>query len=221
MTGKLLTMLLGDANLDLPLRWMDSHVTLPTHTFKMKLISPYGNAMSQLINIYIPLASIMAGALPLATGMSSYTSPFLCNMFVRGYQRITMGMITSLEITKGTSNLPFNKTWKPMAIDVTFTVTDFSKILALPVGQDLTSMANIIYDDNDPLNRYIQALCGRDLYTTTFTLPKFKLRLTRIIDSISVYSKPAYKGMVLGDTLRWVGYLSPFHVELPQYSNTY
>jgi len=221
MTGKLLTLLLGEANLNLPLRWMDSSVSLPTHTFKMKLVSPYGNPVSQLINIYIPLAAIMAGSLPLATGMSSYTSPFLCSMHVRGYQTINMGMITSLEITKGTTNLPFNKGWKPLGVEVTFTVTDFNKILTLPVGQDLTSMMNVIYDDNNPLNRYIQSLCGRDFRTSTFLVPKLKLRLSRIVDSISVMIKPDYLGMKLGDTLRVIGMLIPFHSEMGDYSSVY
>ena len=216
--GKVLTLLLGDANLSLPKRWMDSNISLPTHSFKMKLISPYGNPMSQLINIYVPLASIMAGALPLATGMSSYTSPFLTSIFVRGYQNIPMGMITSLEITKGTSNLPFNQTWKPMAVDVTFTVTDFSQILALPVGHDMFSMANVIYDDNNPLNRYVQALCGRDFYSTTFLLPKLKMRLSRIVDNVTVMVKPETLGMQIGDTLRPIGRLLPWHTELGQYT---
>ena len=217
--GKILTLLLGEANLALPKRWMDSSISVPTHTFKMKLVSPYGNPMSQLINIYIPLATIMAGALPLATGMSSYTSPFLCNMFVRGYQFIPMGMITSLEITKGTSNLPFNQSWKPMAVDVSFTVTDFSQVLALPVGQDLTSMANVIYDNNNPLNRYIQALCGRDFHTTTFVVPKLKMRVNRLIDNIDVMLKPETAGMEIGGLLRPLGRLSPFHQEAGEYYN--
>ena len=221
MTGKLLTLLLGEGNLNLPLRWTDSSISLPTHTFKMKLVSPYGNPMSQLINIYIPLAAIMAGSLPLATGMSSYTSPFLCNLYVRGYQRINLGMITSLEISKGTTNLPFNKSWKPLGIDVTFTVTDFNKILALPVGQDLTSMMNIIYDDNNPLNRYIQSLCGRDLKTTTFLIPNLKLRLSRIVDSITVMSKPEYLGMKIGDILRPLGKIIPYHSEIGNYNTIY
>ena len=216
--GKVLTLLLGDANLALPKRWMDSSVSLPTHSFKMKLISPYGNPMSQLINIYIPLASIMAGALPLATGMSSYTSPFLTSMFVRGYQNIPMGMITSLEISKGTSNLPFNQTWKPMAVDVSFTVTDFSQVLALPVGHDMFSMANVIYDNNNPLNRYIQALCGRDFYSTTFLVPKLKMRVSRIVDNISMMMKPEALGMRVGDVLRPIGRLAPWHVETGEYT---
>ena len=221
MTGKILTMLLGEANLNLPLRWMDSSISLPTHTFKMKLVSPYGNPMSQLINIYIPLASIMAGSLPLATGMSSYTSPFLCRMFVRGYQKINLGMITSLEINKGTTNLPYNKAWKPLGIDVSFTVTDFSKIMALPVGQDLTSMSNIIYDDNNPLNRFIQSLCGRDLKTSTFLVPKMNLRLSRVVDNITLMTKPDYLGMKVGDTLRWLGKMVPNHTELGGYNTLY
>jgi hypothetical protein len=195
--------------------YLDSSISLPTHTFKMKLVSPYGNPVSQLINIYIPLASIMAGSLPLATGMSSYTSPFLCRMFVRGYQHINMGMITSLDIAKGTTNLPYNRSWKPLGVEVSFTVTDFSKIFALPVGHDLTSMSNIIYDDNAPLNRYIQALCGRDFHTTTYMVPKLKLRLSRAVSNVTQFLKPDYLGMQVGDTFRWVGRLTSFaHTEI-------
>jgi len=221
IAGKVLTMLTGGANITLPLRWEDSSISLPNHTFRMKLISPYGNPISQLINIYIPLASIMAGALPLATGMSSYTSPFLCSLYVRGYQSIPMGMITSLSITKGTSNLAFNKAMKPLAVDVEFTVTDFSPVIALPVGHDLISSANVIMDDDNPLNRFIQSLCGRDLHTTTYVWPQAKIRLSRLFAEASVITKPSYWGMRLGEVFMNVNGLIPNATKFVDYSEQY
>ena len=193
--------LMGDMNIEFPKRWDDSSAVFPTMTYRMKLVSPYGNPISQLQNIYIPLAAIMAGALPRATGPSSYTSPFLCSMFLRGYQYITLGMITSLTITRGTSNLPFNKQRRPLAIDVSFTVTDFSKILAMPTQSSILSPVNIMYADDAPLNRYIAALCGRNAFTTLNFLPRLKLKLSRFVDSAQALLDPYHLGMRAGDVV--------------------
>jgi len=153
-----------------------------------------------LQNIYIPLAAILAGALPRAAGPSAYTAPFLCSMFLRGYQHINLGMITSLTITRGTANLPFNRQRRPLAIDVTFTVTDFSKIIAVPTQTDITSPTNIMFADDAPLNRYIAAMCGRNAFTALNFLPKMKIKLSRMVDQGSELLSPAYWGVRIGDT---------------------
>ena len=191
--------LMGDMNIEFPKRWDDSSAVFPTMTYRIKLVSPYGNPISQLQNIYIPLAAIMAGALPRAAGPSSYTSPFLCSMFLRGYQYITLGMITSLTITRGTANLPFNKQRRPLAIDVSFTVTDFSKILNVPTQSSMLSPANVMYADDAPLNRYIAAMCGRNAFTTLNFLPRLKLKLSRFVDSAQAMIDPNHLGMRSGD----------------------
>ena len=199
--SNVISALMGDMNIEFPKRWDDSSAVFPSMTYRIKLVSPYGNPISQLQNIYIPLAAIMAGALPRAAGPSSYTSPFLCSMFLRGYQYITLGMITSLTITRGTSNLPFNKQRRPLAIDVSFTVTDFSKILSMPTQSSVLSPANILYADDAPLNRYIAALCGRNAFTTLNFLPRLKLKLSRFVDSAQSLLDPYHLGMRAGDVV--------------------
>ena len=199
--SNVISALMGDMNIEFPKRWDDSSAVFPSMTYRIKLVSPYGNPISQLQNIYIPLAAIMAGALPRAAGPSSYTSPFLCSMFLRGYQYITLGMITSLTITRGTSNLPFNKQRRPLAIDVSFTVTDFSKILSMPTQSSILSPANILYADDAPLNRYIAALCGRNAFTTLNFLPRLKLKLSRFVDSTQSLLDPYHLGMRAGDVV--------------------
>ena len=197
--SNVVTSLMGDMNIEFPKRWDDSSAVFPTLTYRIRLTSPYGNPISQLQNIYIPLAALMAGALPRAAGPSAYTSPFLCSMFLRGYQYITLGMITSLTITRGTSNLAFNKQRRPLAIDVSFTVTDFSKILSMPTQSSVLSGANIMYVDDAPLNRYIAAMCGRDAYTTLNFLPRLKLKLSRWVDSVEALIDPYHLAMRAGD----------------------
>ena len=199
--SNVISALMGDMNIEFPKRWDDSSAVFPTMTYRIKLISPYGNPISQLQNIYIPLAALLAGALPRAAGPSSYTSPYLCSMFLRGYQYITLGMITSLTVTRGTSNLAFSKQRRPLAIDVSFTVTDFSKILSVPTQSSILSPTNIMYADDAPLNRYIAAMCGRNAFTTLNFLPRLKLKLSRFVDSAQALMDPYHLGMRAGDVM--------------------
>lgn len=195
------TVLEGGGNIGMMKRWEDSSVTFPTMTLKTKFISPYNNPISLLTNIYIPFFALLAGALPKATGTNSYTSPYLCSMFMRGHQYIKTGMITSLTVTRGTSNLSFNKQMRPLAIDVSFTVTDFSKIMAAPTPQGIFDGSNTAFNDENSLNQYVAALCGRDLYTTMNTWPKMKLKLSRLDASVEHTFSAANMGMRIGNTM--------------------
>ncbi len=129
----------GSAFVDIPKHWQSATAQLSRSTYTMNLVSPYGNPISQLINLYVPLAMILAGALPLATGQQSYTSPFICEMYDRGRCQIRLGMIDQLSVTRGTSNMPFDDTGNPMAIDITFSVLDLSNLIYLPISQGMTS----------------------------------------------------------------------------------
>jgi hypothetical protein len=129
----------GSALVDIPKHWQSASANLSRSTYTMNLVSPYGNPISQLINLYIPVAMLIAGALPLATGQQSYTSPFICELYDRGRCQIRLGMIDSLQITRGTSNLPFDEIGNAMAIDVSFTVLDLSNLVYLPISQGMTS----------------------------------------------------------------------------------
>ena len=191
--------LLAGATIGVQKKWTSSSVSFPSQTFKMSLVSPSAHPVAQLRNLYIPLACVMSGMLPLETGPRSSTSPFLCSMFVRGRQKINMGMITSLSITRGTSNLPFNKQRKPLAIDITFSVTDFSELISAPMPSSLLDTSSVMYDDEAGLSRYIQALCGRDLYSSTHVFNKAKIKLSRIFETVDLITNPEYMGAKVGD----------------------
>ena len=188
-----LATLFGDAFIDVPKMWDDSSVSLPRLSYTMQLISPYGNTMSQLQNIYIPLAMILAGALPLATGKNSYTSPFICKAFLKGMHNVQLGMITDLSITRGTSNLAFNKQKRVLAIDVSFSITDFSQLMTAPIDNSMFGMGiNSGLDDNNVFGRYIATLASRDLLTDMYTLPKAKIRLSRLKFKIDQNLSPSF-----------------------------
>jgi hypothetical protein len=104
-------------------------------------VSPYGNPVSQIINLYIPLAMLLAGALPLAKGRQSYTPPFICEVYDRGRCQSPLAIIDSLSVTRGTGNLGFTNEGRALGIDVTFTVADLSSLVYLPISQGLSTAA--------------------------------------------------------------------------------
>ena len=179
---------LSGAFIDIPDRWESSSASLSNVTYSVRLVAPYGNPISQLQNIYIPLSCLLAGVLPLQTGRASHTSPYICNLFCKGVQNIELGIITELSIERGVSNLPFSKWKQPLAIDVSFTVTDLSGIITAPVDRGIfqailkgpTETIGQLTTESK-LDDYIGTLCARDLNNSRFLLPAFQRRMKKAL----------------------------------------
>lgn len=187
----------GACLVDIPKHWQSSTANLTRQTYSMTLSSPYGNPVSQLINIYVPLAMLLAGALPLATGKQSYTSPFLVELYDKGRQITRLGMIDSLSITRGTSNLGFNQEGHAMAIDVSFSVVDMSSILYMPVSEGFTfNPATGIFDEDTVFSDYMAVLSGMSLADNIYQSRKFKLNVARKLAQWRTYRSKAHIAMV-------------------------
>lgn len=133
-----LAVLAGGAFVDIPKHWQNSVADLPKATYTIKLHSPYNNPISQLINIYVPLAGLLAGALPLSTGPQSYTSPFLVEYYDKGRCQTRLGIIDSLSITRGTGNTGWTSDGHALGIDVSFTIIDMSSVLHMPISEGVS-----------------------------------------------------------------------------------
>lgn len=190
---------LGAGYVDIPKYWQSSTATLPRSNYTMTLISPYGNVISQVQNIYLPLCMLLAATLPLSTGKQSYTSPFLCQIFDRGRAQCRLGMIESLSITRGTSNLPFDLKGNALAIDVSFSVVDLSSIMHMPVSTGAIGESDMTLDEDNILMDYLAVLAGQDLYTQTYAFTKAKLNLAKRIASTQKLTSPAYWASFLHD----------------------
>lgn len=137
----------GSAFFDVPKVWQQSIASMPRSNYTVKLTSPYGNPISQLFNIYMPLAMLLAMALPKSTGKQSYTSPFLIEYYDQGRAQSRLGMIDSMSITRGTTSLGFNKDGHAMAVDVSFTIVDMSSVMHMPISMGLnpaTELYNLV-----------------------------------------------------------------------------
>lgn len=141
--------LAGSAFIDIPDTWQSSVANLPTSSYTITLRCPYGNKLARYMYLYVPLCMLLAGALPLATGPSSYTSPFLCELYSRYRSQCRLGMIDSMQITRGGGNLPFGVEDGPLQIDISFSVKDMSSILYMPIYPSvnpLTAVAGTLLD---------------------------------------------------------------------------
>ena len=188
--------LAGAAFVDIPQHWDNSAVNLPQMSYTMKLISPYGNAMSQMMDLYIPMAMLMAGALPISTGKQSYSSPFLLELYDQGRAQTRLGIIDSLTFVRGTSNLGFNRNKQFMSVDVSFSVKDLSSVMHMPLssGFSLNPLKGV-FDEDTVYSDYLHVLANATLGQNIYPMRKLRENLRVKAMSVRALTSPA----------RWMG----------------
>ena len=202
--------LAGSAFLDIPKTWQSSSADLPSTRYTMELRTPYGNHMSRFINLFVPLACLLAGALPLSTGKQSYTSPFLCQLWHRGHAQVRLGMIDSLSIQRGTGGLGWNINNECLAIDVSFSVVDLSTIMHAPIDTGFSILRpwrGLLQDQDDPFNDYLAILGNLSMADQIYTLRKAIRNLTRKANQVDAYFTQAHAASMMDEMwpTRWVG----------------
>lgn len=215
--------LAGNAFVDIPKTWSGSSAQLPRAEYTIKLRSPYGSRMSRLMNLYIPLSMLLAGALPLSTGKRSYTSPFICEAYCRGRHAIRLGMIDSMSITRGVGNMGWNADGDALGIDVTFSIVDMSTIMHLPIqtnfgvtdkilqaagdiagglgGQEAaTYLQKGTYDDDNAFTDYLAVLGGLSWQDLVYANRRWRLARYRQMQNWTSWKSPARVAMWAGST---------------------
>ena len=214
-----LAALAGAAFVDIPNTWQSSTAQLPRMNYSITLTSAYGNKISQLLNIYLPLSMLLAGVLPLSTGKQSYTSPFLLELYDRGRAQTKLGIIDSMSITRGVSNLAFDNSGNAMAIKVDFSVLDLSSIIHMPVTRGfglqnaaLSAVGGVVggaagaaagavlglsevFNDDTAFTDYMAVLGSLSLNEQIYTFDRLKLALTRQMVSMETWASKANMAM--------------------------
>lgn len=180
MANPLLALAYG-VNVTMPKVWESSSSRLPSSSYKIRLISPYNNAYSQLFNLYMPLSMVLAASLPRSTGTSSYVSPFFCETFDKGRNNIQLGMIRNCNVTRGTSNMAFSRAGHPNAIDIDMEVESLDEVASVEVSSNgvITRFANAIPEAivaDTPFIGYMNTVAAVDVYVLAFRIPKFRLK---------------------------------------------
>lgn len=181
----------GNAFADIPKHWMQSTSNLPRMNYRIRLVSPYGNRYSRFVNLWLPLSMILAGALPLSAGAHSYTSPFLCQLFDRGRAQTRLGMIDSISVTRGMSNLAFNKIGEPMSIEISFSVVELTNILHMPIAKAFNPLKDAslstIFDNESLYHDYIATLSSLSLQEQIYVGERIKIGITKYLKNLDTW----------------------------------
>lgn len=187
--------LAGSAFADIPLQVAESSASFPTSSYTIELRAPYGHVLSRFMNLHVPLACLLAGALPVSTGKQSYTTPLLCSLYCKGKNQIRLGVIDSLSVTRGAGNMGFNNQGECLGIDISFSVKDLSNVLHVPIdaGFDpLRPWKGMLFDDDSTFKDYMAVLSNLSLADQTYPVRKMILNLTRKRQAVDTFFSKAH-----------------------------
>ena len=148
------------ASIDIPERYAGSDFS-KSHSLKFSLRAPNGDNVSIYQSIIVPLAMLMAAAMPRAAGPNSYMSPFLLRAYCKGMFSIPMGIIESMSITRGSSEFGWSYDSLPTCVDVSLSIKDLSPAMYLSFKDSgITELLN----GNTNFNEYMLTLSGIGLF---------------------------------------------------------
>ena len=151
---------IGGAYIDIPEMYSGSSFST-SHSINLQLRSPYGDYISIYQSIIVPLALIMAGALPRAAGSESYVQPFLCRVYCKGMFSVPMGIIDSLSIKRGASEFGWTYNNLPTCVDVSISIKDMSPIMYLQINNEYF---HGIFETDNAFREYMMTLSGLGLF---------------------------------------------------------
>ena len=172
-----LVALAGSAFVNIPKHWENSTAQMPRTTYTMKLVAPYGNTISRIINIDVPLVMLLVAALPKSAGKQAYTWPFLIELYDRGRQQTRLGMIDSLTVTRGTTNMGFTKDGEYNGVEVSFSVMPMDNIIGIPISAGFSvNPLKGVFDDDNMYSDYMNVLASVSLSQQVYVANKLRLR---------------------------------------------
>jgi hypothetical protein len=107
-------------------------------------------------------------------------------------------LITEVTITRGTSNLGFNNDDHPLALDVSFTVTDLSSVVAMPILPGFSlNIAEGLFDPDSMYTDYLLTLSSVGLRDLNDRWPVFQYQWARAKANFNSLISPSNLGMNL------------------------
>ena len=167
----------GAGYFDIPEVYKDSSFST-SYSFSTKLVSHYADRVSIFQNCYIPLACLLAAALPRQVGKNSYIQPFLLRAYCRGRFAVSLGIIDSMSIKRGSDEYGWTDEGLPTQIDVSWTIKDLSPIIFMGLGGGLgdgilQELSNIM-ESNNNFQEYLSTLSGLGLQERVLTINNMK-----------------------------------------------
>lgn len=206
----------GNSMVDIPKYWDGSTANLPKTDMSISLQSWSGDPLSRYQNLMIPLAMLLAGALPRSTGYSSYTAPFVLEYYCKGRSSSRYAIIDSLNITRGTGNLGFTEDCKPLAIDISLSVIDLSSVMHMPLQSAFSptqllsagGISKLLFSDTSAFTDYMATLSSVGLVDQVYTTKRLKRNFHRTALAFGDWLSPAHWASVASNGL-FLGTIAP------------
>ena len=191
--------LMGASYVDIPHHWEDSMASFPTMSYTADLVPASGNDLARMISIFTPVTLMLAGGLPMSTGGATYTAPFYCQVYDRGRNIIRLGMMDSLSLEWGITNLGFNNEMKPLSCRMTWSYKDMSNILHAPAdtGFDVLKPWKGVITDDTKFTDFLGMRSSLSMGDMLFPQRKLRLRMTkRALDYDSYFSRSHWSNAI-------------------------
>lgn len=198
-----LAVLMGSGYIDMPERWTDSNVQLPSLTYTIKCRPPYGNVLSRYLNMHFVIACLLAGALPISYGRHAYGAPFLCEFYMQGKAQSRLAIIDSLSITRGEGNLGWSEDGDFLGCDITFTVKDLSSVMHAPIDSGMDTVVSLrwLISDDNIFNDYMAVLSNLSVAEMTYSWEKLKRNFATWKVTHQNFLSPSRMAVAVGDTM--------------------
>ncbi len=197
-----LAALAGNANIDIPKYWDSSTASLPRQNYSFDLKAPYQSELVRMQTLMVPLFALLAAALPLSTGGSSYTSPFLVEAYCQGRAQTRTGIIDSLSITRS----EFTRDGRPLSINVQFSIIDMSSIMHMPLTMNFNPVSTVLVEglagwlttDDSAFSDYMAVLASSSLANQVYPWRKLKRNYSKTVANLDSWFSATH-------AMNWIG----------------
>lgn len=193
----LATAIVGSTYIDIPEQYKSSDFN-KSHSLSFQLRSPYGDIVSIYQSIIVPLAMILAGALPRAAGPNSYVQPFLCRVYSKGLFSIPMGIIDSISIKRGASEFGWTYGNLPTCVDVSISIKDLTPVMYMGMKSNFMPC---LFGDATSFDEYLLTLAGVGLFERVSRVSHVRRQAQYFFHRFrNTYTNPLYWEHMVGDS---------------------
>lgn len=178
--------LLGSAYVDIPEVYDNSSSSMNSLTYNIELRATSGHPLAILKEIMIPQCCILGFVLPQSTGTESYTQPMLIELWDKSKAKSRLALCTDCTITRGVGNLGWSRDGYPLAVDISFTLKELSRVTHMPA---LPSIG--LFSEASLFNDYMAVLGGLSLYDQESFVNRVAIATAKLSNSFYQSINPA------------------------------
>lgn len=173
--------LAGQALVDIPQHYESSSTQFPSSNYTLELRAWSGNKICIFSQLIVPTVMLLAAALPMSTGLQSYSAPFLCELYSQGRNQIRLGMIKDLTISRGEGNVGWTRNHQPLGINISFSVADMSTVMHAPIDVGFKPLNPLkgLFDEDNAFSDYMSVLGAASMADMIYPSRKLAVRWTQ------------------------------------------